>query len=652
MAVSALGMNYRVLTHPKVEIDPNHTFQRAVIMRRGSQPSSVDPSWKRNQTSGQGAANMSRSLILLAFAVLTFMGGQRLLAQSPYSLPNDNTSCPANCRQIPWQAGSDLWNGGTLPVYPSVTCTGLAGNGTTNDGPAIQACINNASASTAVFIPAGTYLVNSTVRLKSNVVLRGAGATSTFINLGSNGGLDTQNFSSSSGSLDPPTSYSNNSPGYHLSGAPKKGDTTLNISTGTVSAGDWIAVFADNDPTLVSPDGEDGHCSWCGDNTGFRVQQQIVQVTGVNGSAVTISRPLYYTLYTNPEYRKYTFGTQKAGYENFNVTATGDIGAGQIILLEGCLYCWVKGVETQNTGSNSGSAHVELDYSYGCEVRDSYLHDGRSSASGANYGVYFQFVNSDHKVENNILRHNRHAIVYQGGGSGTAVLYNYLDDLYTDDPTYLGSARTSHGAHPFMNLWEGNIASHVAADDFWGTSSHFVFFRNWLWGDETGTGVPSFPNSGFDAIDLYPGQSYYSFVGNVLGIPGKHTSWSNATLRGFDEYAGASSPIVYSFGGSLGSAPSSDATSLNHGNYDYKTNGVAYWDGGSNHTLKSSMYYASKPAFFGSCSWPAFGPDLSPITNTLPAQARFQGSASCGGGSSTPPPTAPAPPTNLTGIVE
>ena len=597
------------------------------------------------------------TLMLMGAAPLSFFLFL-LFATAPgraqtYTLPNDNTTCPGNCRLIAWQAGSDLWNGGVLPSYPSVTCTGLAGNGTTNDGPAIQACINSAAANTAVYVPAGTYLINSTIRLKSGVVLRGAGSTSTFLNLGSSGMLTTQAFSAST-NLTPSTSYGNNSPGYTLSGAPKKGDTTVTIASGSVNPGDFIAIFADNDPTLVSVDGEDGHCDWCGDNTGYRVMQQIDQVTAVSGTTATLAHPLYYTLYKNPEYRKYNFLTQKAGYESFKVSATGDIGSNQIILLSGCLYCWVKAVETNDTGSQSGSAHVELDYTYGVEVRDSYLHDQRSGASGAGYGVFLNFINSDTKIENNIMRHNRHGIVFQGGGSGAVVLYNYIDDEYTDDLTYLGSARTSHGGHPYMDLWEGNIISHVAADDFWGSSSHFVFFRNWLWGDETGTGVPSFPpQEGFDAIDLYPMQTYYSFVGNVLGHTGLHTSWTNATLRGFDEYASASAPIVYSYAGASGSIPSTSTTSINHGNFDYKTNGVAYWEGGANHTLAASMYYPTQPAFLHGYPWPLEGPESNPTINANAAENCYlSGPAK---GAAFAPATCyatgpvPDPPTNLTG---
>jgi Right handed beta helix region len=285
-----------------------------------------------------------------------------------------------------------------------------------------------------------------------------------------------------------------------------------------------------------------------------------------------------------------------------------------------------------------------MDYCYGNEIRDSYVHDGRSSASGANYGIYLQFVNTDAKIENNIMRHNRHGFVFQGGGDGVVFLYNYIDDLYTDDLTYLGSARTSHGAHPYMNLFEGNVASHIAGDDFWGTSSHDVFFRNWIWGDETGNGVPSFPpEEGFDAIDLYTGQAYYSYVGNMLGLPasnaiptavnGKcqvtstmnpHTTWSAATGSGFNEYASATNPIVYSYGGSLAGAASSADTVVRNGNYDYHTLGVAYWDDGStNNPIGKSYYYSSMPSFFGECAWPVAGPDLTPMTNVLPAEACY-----------------------------
>ncbi len=654
------------------------------------------------------------ALLALMLMGVAPVGRNLLMAQTAYALPNSNTGCPANCRVIQWTAGSDLWNGGALPNYTAVTCTGLAGNGTTDDGPAIQSCINSqpgtAANPTAVVIPAGTYLVNSTVRLKSYVVLRGAqpepvygkylptaDANSTTMILGASGQFTTQNFSYPS-TISGYTSYGVIPSPYSLSGTPQKGDTTVTIGSGSVSVGQWIKIFGNDNPALINDTGTDGTCNWCGDNSGFYVQQQIVQVTAINsgtggsGSVVAISKPLYYTPYTasvtvqgqtEPAGAKYdtiTFPTQKAGFENLRIDGShNDIGAGQIILLQGCLYCWVRSVETFVTGSSSGSAHMELDFSYGNEIRDSYFHDERSGASGAGYGVYFQFTNGDHKVENNILRHNRHSIVFQGGGSGVAVLYNYMDDMYTDDSTYVGSARTSHGAHPFFNLFEGNVISHLAADDFWGTTSHVVYWRNWFWGDETENWTPTSsilqsypsPSIGFDAVDLYQGQQYYSVVGNVLGLSAiptgannscavtstapRHANWSNATLSitcatnscGYEQ---ASAPGVYSYGGSLGSSASSSGTIIRYGNYDYKTLGVAYWDGATaNETIANSLYYASKPSFFGSCRWPVVGYDQSPVYGVNPAEATYLGASITAGSSGSS--SAPAPPANPTAVV-
>src|SRR5207248_9640733 len=100
------------------------------------------------EITGVESMKMEITKFSLEFVVLVVVAGapagQRLLAQGAYDLPNDDGGCPANCRQIPWRAGSDQWNGGTLPAYTPVTCSGLAGNGTTNDGPAIQSCINAA----------------------------------------------------------------------------------------------------------------------------------------------------------------------------------------------------------------------------------------------------------------------------------------------------------------------------------------------------------------------------------------------------------------------------------------------------------------------------------------------------------------------------
>ncbi len=626
---------------------------------------------------------MKKLALLLIILLLPIIA----LAQT-YTLPTS--------RSIPWLAGTDLWNGGSIPSYTPVTCTGLAGNGTTDDGPAIQSCITALSTNQCALVPAGTYLINSTVRVKSQTCLTGAkaeggppflpatDATATRLKLGTSGWLTSQNFSSSSGNLTPASPFGVLPSSFcFITGSPQKGDTSFtsaSLSGGcALSVGSWVEIYGNDDPSLITVTGANGHCNWCGNNNGQMVAQQIVQVTSVTGSVIGISRPWYLTPYTSavtglvdkngsavtqPAGAKYTvitFPTQKAGFQNLRIDGSTVDMTNQLILLQGCLYCWVSNVNTYGAGDHSGAVHVELDYTYGAEIRDSAfigqtgatgssnVNNNTAGASGSGYGVYFQFTNSDAKVENNIFQGNRHWIVYQGGGSGTAILYNYASDGYTDDLAYLASGRTSHGAHPFENLLEGNVTAHVTADDYWGTSSHLTFFRNWLWASEanttqpgcTGTptqplpqcSVPLFPpNESFNPIDLYYGQSNYNFVGNVLGAKSPvltlslQPNWASGTLRGFDEYSPLSTPVVYSMAPATGSLPSSDGTSLNHGNYDFKTMGVAYWEGGANHTLPSSLYYSSEPAFMtaSNCTWPSIGPDITPVATVgMPAYARY-----------------------------
>jgi hypothetical protein len=583
-----------------------------------------------------------------------------------YDLPNNDADCPGNCRQIPWKAGSDVWNGGTLPNFPSVACSGLTeGDGTTDNTSAIQACINAAALDTAVYVPPGMYYVNAPITLRSRVVLRGAGggrgSQGTWISstyhgdVGPGSTVTTLKFGPS-GYIRTPGSSTLSTP-VSLAGGFNKGSTSVTTSTSPgVSAGDWIVIAQQQGDTSipVTWTGANGNCTWCGEsnNSGY-LMSQIVQVTSVSGSTIGISRPLYYTFKSslNPRLRKLNIGGQRTGVENMKLWGSSNSRRDPHISVDGCMQCWVKGVETYNTPDVGKAYPVYIEYSYANEIRDSYFHYGQGNSGDRNYGIGMFGPNSDHKVENNIYRENRHSWSQEGGGSGNVFLYNYVDDNYTNDTSFLGSPRVNHGAHPYMTLFEGNIVSHFASDNFWGSSSHVVIFRNWLWGDATGN-YPAWaggnPDWGFVALEIDRNQHFYSAVGNVLGNTTLHTNWSSATLMnsscGYD--SPRSAPVVYGFGcvsqsGTFDSGVRS--TMILHGNYDFKTGGIAHWDGGAAHTLRPSMYYSSKPGFFGSCDWPAFGSDVPGLTKTIPAKERFAGASTCDGTSTTPP-TAP---TNL-----
>jgi hypothetical protein len=578
-------------------------------------------------------------------------------AWAAYDLPNVDADCPENCRKIPWSAGSDQWNAGTLPTYAGVTCGGLTeGNGTTNNASAIQACLNNLSSGHAAVIPPGIYYVNGPITIPSNRALRGSGSSnctqgrwlsSTFAGDTGAGAACTTLKMGSSGVIRIGTDNPSFGSEIRIASGYTKGSQSLTLSTSNhgLSANNWISIFEDTDPAIVS--NGNGGCDWCGENSGSNLIQQFARVTSVNGATIGISRPLYYTYLSgrNPGVKRTTWSAQYAGIEDLKINGNyTDIGD-PLLELRGTLFSWAKGIETFNASATSQTGHVKTRWSHGNEYRDGYHHSGRDHGSDKNYGIFFYFWNSDHKIENNILRAHRHSILFEGGGSGCAILYNYVDDNWEGQgPDYLGSARHNHGPHPMFNLWEGNTISHLEADDVFGGSSHGVIFRNWLWGGETdGPDRTSAATWGFYALDIRGPNWYYSAVGNVLGIP----SWTSGTVRATSSSSCGGSRIAYRIGcqdsGDYGSG--FDATSNNsfiaHGNYDYLTKGVAYWDGGSDHALKNSMYYASKPSWYGGCSWPPIDP-AGPLTADTPARLRYAG-LRCPGDSKRPAmPTSPS----------
>lgn len=603
--------------------------------------------------------------LIMILAITIAISGTSI-SYAVYDVPNNDAGCPANCRQIPWSAGSDQWNGGTLPVYTPVPCTAglVEGDGTTNNATAIQTCLNNLSSGQAAVLPAGIYYVNSHITFASNRVLRGAktsgtpylptaDATATTLKLGAGGMLRWGEMNPGNGSC--------SSCGFGtarvINSGYTKGSTVLTMAAGHgFAVGNWLSLSENGEsdiPTTIV--GASGSCTWCGFNNGSNLIQQFVQVTNVSGNDITISRPLYYAYKAgnSPTARTLTFPVQYAGAEYLRLNGSF-ADHDRFLSVYGCLFCWAKGVETYDAGSGAKAAHLGIAYSHGFEARDSYFHFGRDGSSDRNYGIALFHWNSDHKFENNILREHRHSFNFEGGGEGVVFLYNYVDDDWTDDLSFVGSPRSNHGAHPMMNLYEGNILSRFQADWVWGSSSHMVLFRNWIWGDETGnfTGYSgSQPDNSFIAIDWERIQHYYAAVGNILGgtvtvqnYPG-HVTWSGGAVypAGCGSSSPRSAPTAYRLGcnGTFDSAVRS--TAILHGNYDYKTVGVAFWDGGADHTLRTSMYYNSKPAFFGNCTWPPFGPEGSPTINKIPARERYQGGTACGSSDSTPP----LPPQNL-----
>ena len=122
--------------------------------------------------------------------------------------------------------------------------------------------------------------------------------------------------------------------------------------------GDWIVISEKPDPAIpVTMLGDDGNCTWCGENDTVHFMTQMVQATNVSGNNVTLSRPLYYAFQSglSPVAEQINFGVTKAGLENIRLDGSfADHDA--FIYMEFALFDWVKGVETYDAGS--GSKHL------------------------------------------------------------------------------------------------------------------------------------------------------------------------------------------------------------------------------------------------------------------------------------------------------
>jgi hypothetical protein len=540
-----------------------------------------------------------------------------------YDLPAD--------RRTAWLAGLDAEGG--IPVYAvkkdAVVDYGADNTGVIDATAAIQNCVNGVAKPGACLLPAGLYRLTGTVNMPARAVLRGTGPSSTIVNMSASAGFAFVGGSKTNMGTPIPM----------LSGYAKTSTALTLSSVSGLAVNDWIAIYENNPTGLVDTKG----CGWCGDDSGSgtHVIQQFAQITAINGAVITINRPMYFSYDStlSPSVRKVQFGVFMSGLEDLQLNRTQAPTGGSIVESFFARHCWLKNIETNRGGNNNGEGHVLLRFSHGWEIRDSYLHDGYGFGSGQNYGIHIMFWNSDHKIENNILYSLRHGVNFEGGGSGTVVLYNYFDsNVESEDTGFLNAdLNPNHGAHPMMQLLEGNSSAKLVWDYTWGSSSHNTAFRNHVRVQRTTPSV----SWGRWGIDVQSFNRFINLVGNVVGLP----TWTTGTVLA-NGSCSPSQPVAFRFGCSAQPGSYTDSqsrsTAILHGNYDYITRGVAAWDGGSDHVLRSSLYYAAKPAFFGSCAWPPFGPDMTPLIGILPARNRFEGGTSCPTESSPP-----AAPTNL-----
>ena len=236
----------------------------------------------------------------------------------------------------------------------------------------------------------------------------------------------------------------------------------------------------------------------------------------------------------------------------------------------------------------------------------------------------------------------------------------------------------SHGANPYMNLWEGNVTPNWEFDYAHGSSSDNTMFRNYvnLTNLDPDNGKPM--TGGLIALNIAYYSNYENIVGNAFGPYG---SACNATVYETDADASETNGVIYQLGyfddgGSASPNLTLSAkvgqTVLRGGNWDCVTKSVVWSNNvpkGSlassylaSQTMPNSLVFSAAPSYFAATGavWPPINTAASTIVNPIPAQICYNSGpinslgggfnpAACYSGSAAPQPAAP---TNLTGVVQ
>jgi hypothetical protein len=527
-------------------------------------------------------------------------------------------------RRINWEPGVPGGIPNRTTIFATVTQApyNANNNGAADAATAIQNAINACPSNQVVFIPAGVYQLNSDLAMKQGITLRGAGRNSTILRY-TGSGNSVIRFASGSYDYDFSRSTSHN-----LTGGYTKGSTNLTMANNDWAAGDVILVDEMEDSDLIENDGNSGSCTWCSRSNGDRCHSQLVEVVSRTPTSATIYPPLHsnFKSASTPQGVRLTGAFKLAGLESLAITNVAG-AARDTIVMEAAYKCWIKDCDLAITRRR----HVWIYNSLWSEIRDSSFHHGAgadwSSAYGPDRGycIFMGQANTACLVENNDFWKVHFAVAFEGGCSGNVISYNFVTNIMYIEGETPQPAIGNHGAHPIMNLWEGNVLrSKIMMDNYWGSSSHTTLFRNRI------ANMPS--NNGQQAVqyvfilDIWKNNRYQNVVGNVLGTIGMENA--------------VDAPDGYPYGGKyiyrLGFTDANDnsvsgndtqvtGTLYRHGNWDSVTRGVLWDSGNADHNLPASLYLTARPAWWGNLAWPAVGPDLSPTESLIPAQARFYG---------------------------
>jgi hypothetical protein len=471
-----------------------------------------------------------------------------------------------------------------------------AGNGETDDSPAINFAVQHCSNHRYVYLPAGIYRLDrgivrqgvnryDKIQRPFSIEIRGDGPAATKLLFFGHG--TAISFVPANGE-DGQT--------MRILGGDARGSTSLRLDS-------ISPYFIPNIYAVIhrlnaqATDGHDPHYM-------IDTASQMVKVTAIHRASGKISfSPALNEAYPSDYLTIGISAPYRCGIENLyieNRTASG----GHNIAIEYGQECWIRNVES----NRASKWHIRLQSCARCEVRECYVHDGWDGGGDSIYGVgLFQFC-CNNLIENNIAWHCRHSYVTEYGGQGNVFGYNYSKDpinesqLHTD---YLMGDLIHHGGEPRWNLWEGNVAADIKFDCVLGGSGYNTAFRNQI--QRKGLPITTVANFG---SDIQRWNYNENLVGNVYEAPPPGYS---GPLRRWGSDQDDTSNLD----------PRSQATAILDGECDVQQGTVVWAE--ANHILPDSYYLKAKPAWFGNLAWPPIDPNhpLASGTASIPAGQRW-----------------------------
>ncbi len=437
-----------------------------------------------------------------------------------------------------------------------VNATGLTDTtGGTDYTATIQAQIDALSPGQCLLLPAGTFRLNSTINVgvkagnagaNPNVTLRGAGIGQTILML-YGGGVSV------SGGGGFPTYYPS---AAYLTADTPAGATTLQL---TESASDAVGLhclidgYHDPSAPVVNAGGDS------------QLRPTLLRLTGASGNTATFYPALPFALKAGARFTRElgtgppNYVTHVSGLGLEDLTVDG-INTNTTVLVGqfSTVNSWIYNVEAKNVTNFGISSAFNIQSSIiHCKVHDHI--DSYPTYTTRNLLV--MAASTLMLVEDNLIYNGFSATEFNAGVILSAISHNFMDRICIRD-TISSVFNINHGSHNSFNTYEGNIASRIQSDGYFGSSSDETFHRNWFHGTNgvytTDWATSTVVNQNRLPITLNRWSRRFNIVGNLIGRTGVGVTWDYTNLgAGFDTTSTTSLSIgtgdkVFTLGTGLG----------------------------------------------------------------------------------------------------